>query len=97
MSIRKRQLDIGFNPLRREQKTLVEAPRMEGKRRKKQDASAQTERTAKVKSATRATTQAGVRAEAIFGYLAQHPDIAELMQEYPHLTSENLRAYFAGA
>ena len=39
----------------------------------------------------------GVHSEAIFAYLAENPDLAALMREYPHLSESDLRAYFAEA
>jgi SAM-dependent methyltransferase len=38
-----------------------------------------------------------VHAESIFAYLAKTLDIAGLMQEFPQLTADDLRAYFAEA
>jgi len=70
---------------------------MEGKREKKRRASAQSEPTAKIRSETGAKNKAEVRSEVIFAYLAKNPDVAGLMQEYPQLTADNLRAYFAEA
>src|SRR5215208_495840 len=70
---------------------------MEAKREKMEDAPVQTESSAKNRSGTRATTRAGARGEAIFAYLAEKPDIAGLMQEYPQLTEDDLRGYFAEA
>src|SRR5215212_6746407 len=70
---------------------------MEAKRSKKQDASAQAEPNTKKRSGSGAPNRAGVHAEAIFGYLAENPDVAALMQKYPQLTADDLRAYFAEA
>ena len=70
---------------------------MEGKRRKKHDAAARSEPSARNRTKSSATSRAGLHAEAIFAYLAKNPDTAELMQEYPQLTADDLRAYFAEA
>jgi SAM-dependent methyltransferase len=70
---------------------------MEGKRGKKQGASAQAEPSTKERSGRDGANRAGVHAEAIFNYLAQNPDVDGLMREYPQLTADDLRAYFAEA
>jgi len=38
-----------------------------------------------------------VHAEDIFTYLAENPDLAALLHDYPQLTADDLRAYFAEA
>jgi SAM-dependent methyltransferase len=70
---------------------------MEVKRGKKRRAAALAEPAAKIGLESDAEHQAEVRAEAIFAYLAKNPDIAGLMQEFPQLTANDLRAYFAEA
>jgi SAM-dependent methyltransferase len=70
---------------------------MEGKRRKKQGVSGQAEPSAKTQSRNGGTNRDGVHAEAIFGYLAQNPDVTGLLHEYPQLSANDLRAYFAEA
>jgi SAM-dependent methyltransferase len=70
---------------------------MEVKQRGKQGAAAKTKPTAMIQSGGDATNRTEVRAEAIFAYLAENPDVAELMREYPQLTADDLRAYFAEA
>src|SRR5215212_4570401 len=70
---------------------------MEAKRSKKQDASAQAEPSTMKRSGSGAPGRAGVHAETIFGYLAENPDVAALMEKYPKLTADDLRAYFAEA
>jgi SAM-dependent methyltransferase len=70
---------------------------VEVKPKKKRRAPAETQPIARIRSGTRATDSAEVQAEVIFAYLAKTPDIAALMQEYPQLTADDLRAYFAEA
>jgi SAM-dependent methyltransferase len=70
---------------------------MEVKRSKKQEPSAKAEPGTKKRSGSGAPGRAGVHAEAIFGYLAENPDVAGLLQEYPQLTAGDLRAYFTEA
>jgi SAM-dependent methyltransferase len=70
---------------------------MEGKRDKKHDARTRTKPRAEERSGGRSTNRAGVQGEAIFAYLAENPDITGLMQEFTHLTEDDLRAYFAAA
>jgi len=70
---------------------------MDVKRPKKQDASAQAESSTVKRSGSGAPNRAGVHAETIFGYLAENPDIDALMSDYPKLTADDLRAYFAEA
>src|SRR5215213_2799582 len=70
---------------------------MEAMQPKNQDASARAEPSTKKRSGSGAPNRAGVHAEAIFGYLAENPDVAGLMQKYPQLTADDLRAYFAEA
>lgn len=70
---------------------------MEGKRGKKQGASAQAAPSAKTQFGRGEANRTGVHAEAIFRYLAENPDVDGLMREYPQLTADDLRAYFAEA
>jgi SAM-dependent methyltransferase len=70
---------------------------MEAKRGKKQRGMAKTEPAEKIRSETDEPNRAGVHAEAIFSYLAKNPDVAGLLEEYPQLTPDDLRAYFAEA
>jgi SAM-dependent methyltransferase len=70
---------------------------VELEREKKRRASARTEPNAKIRSGTGAKNPAEVHAEAIFAYLAKTPDVGGLLQEYPQLTADDLRAYFAEA
>jgi SAM-dependent methyltransferase len=76
---------------------FVEGPGMEGKRRKQQEAPAQRESKAKVQFGGGRANRVGVHPEEIFGYLAQNPDVAALMRDYPQLSDADLRAYFAEA
>ena len=75
----------------------MEKPRVEAKRGKKRDMSTNADPSPKISSGNGTTEREGVPAEAIFGYLAKDPDLAGLMQEYPQLTADDLRAYFAEA
>ena len=68
---------------------------MEAKREKKQDVPAQTD--VNSRSGNGATNRADLQAVAILAYLAKNPDIAGLKQEFPQLTENDLRAYFAEA
>jgi SAM-dependent methyltransferase len=75
----------------------MEAFRMDVKRGKKQNALAEIAPAAKSRSGNDAKNRSGVHAEAIFAYLATNPDVAGLMHEYPQLTADDLRGYFAEA
>src|SRR4051794_6577094 len=70
---------------------------MEAERGKKQDGSAQTDPSPSIGTRSGATNQVRLPAAAIFKYLANNPDIAGLLREYPQLTAEDLRGYFAEA
>jgi SAM-dependent methyltransferase len=70
---------------------------MEAKLEEKQNGAAPIEPTAKIQSRSDSPDRARVDGEAIFSYLAENPDIAGLMREYPQLTAEDLRACFAQA
>jgi SAM-dependent methyltransferase len=75
----------------------VETTRTKTKQGKKQDGSGQTEPAAHARSGSDAPNRVGAHGEAIFAYLAKNPDIAGLMQEFPQLTRDDLRGYFAEA
>src|SRR5215207_4615820 len=70
---------------------------MDVKRGKKQNALAEIEPAVTSRSGNDAKNRSGVHAEAIFAYLATNPDVAELMNEFPQLTADDLRGYFAEA
>jgi SAM-dependent methyltransferase len=70
---------------------------MDATRGTDQDGPPQTDPTANFRSGSVVTHRAGPQGEAIFAYLAKEPDIAGLMREYPQLTVDDLRAYFAEA
>jgi hypothetical protein len=70
---------------------------MDVKRGKKQNALAEIEPAGKARSGNDAKNQPGVHAEAIFACVAANPDVAGLMREYPELTPDDLRVYFAEA
>jgi SAM-dependent methyltransferase len=70
---------------------------MNVKRGKQQNALAEIEPAATSRSGNDAKNRSGVHAEAIFAYLATNPDVADLMDEYPQLTADDLRGYFAEA
>jgi len=70
---------------------------MEVKRMEIQGVSVESEPTAESRSGKSAKNKAEVQAEAIFAYLSDNPDIGGLLQEFPQLTPDDLRAYFADA
>jgi SAM-dependent methyltransferase len=71
--------------------------RTQAQKAKKQGASARTKRTQIEHSPTGAKNLVPVDAVAVFAYLSENPDLAGLLQKYPELTADDLRAYFADA
>jgi aminoglycoside phosphotransferase (APT) family kinase protein/SAM-dependent methyltransferase len=82
-----------INGERYEQVGVLEALRMEEPQGELQGASAQADQSPTDRTPGATTDQDKVSAETIFTYLATNSDLARLVDKYPQLTSDDLRAF----